>query len=634
MVKTRTVVQTRTHAQKYFQKLAKSINSDNSLNIDDVINGSGEKKHLSTTTSSSKKVKKEFIEPQSALSFTQEVSPPIKLPTQSPALKPAYYTFDPEYLAQNMRTPSLDTSMLPPVPNFTMPSPAACGKRKHAELKVAQMLTGSRMDVEGAQVLSSLKSEKSSGKILPTKLSIINPEDAFETELAEPGTPWESQIKALNYSNNHSNISELTETKQKSIFEKLYQLISVGDTDHLSQYLSEANENLENLLDNAKTSLESSLTGSLISQTSLETPSKTKPSLLLSNTLNFLSRNNLSLLIEVLQLDETNFSQNTIYDICKLLIDYGANIFWADQFGNNALHFSARFGYERVGKLLLSHGSPINSCNFDGDTASHISIKSKKLGFLSMLVNLGANLHIRNNAALSPLELASQLAETIEERHQIRNFLFGIEPRLRTLILFHEDFMCHSTRSLYDWEGPSRVASIINKLRNEEEFPLLEVEITNQFSKADVTLLGRVHSPEYLAFVNDLAKRVRSHEGISEDTVPFTPQVQKYLMRQSSEEIKNSEYSDTVFSSGTLDAARRAAGAVAHAVDRVLLGRNRNAFCAVRPPGHHSGYEGLLNDTDSCGFCIFNNIAAGALHALEEHNCERVAIIDLDIHHG
>jgi acetoin utilization deacetylase AcuC-like enzyme len=116
--------------------------------------------------------------------------------------------------------------------------------------------------------------------------------------------------------------------------------------------------------------------------------------------------------------------------------------------------------------------------------------------------------------------------------------------------------------------------------------------------------------------------------------LPFTPQVQRFVMRQASEELKSSENCDTSFSVGTLKAARRAAGAVAHAVDRVMLGRNRNVFCALRPPGHHAGYNGLLDGANSCGFCIFNNVAAGALHALEEHQCERVAIIDLDVHHG
>ena len=74
---------------------------------------------------------------------------------------------------------------------------------------------------------------------------------------------------------------------------------------------------------------------------------------------------------------------------------------------------------------------------------------------------------------------------------------------------------------------------------------------------------------------------------------------------------------DTSFSIGSLTAARRAAGGVMTAVDRVLRGRNRNAFCVVRPPGHHAGLNGLLADANSHGFCIFNSVAAGALHALE-----------------
>lgn len=70
----------------------------------------------------------------------------------------------------------------------------------------------------------------------------------------------------------------------------------------------------------------------------------------------------------------------------------------------------------------------------------------------------------------------------------------------------------------------------------------------------------------------------------------------------------------------------------------MLVGRNRNAFCIVRPPGHHAGINGLLSDAESCGFCLFNNVAAGAMHALsdEKHRprCERCAIVDVDAHHG
>lgn len=64
--------------------------------------------------------------------------------------------------------------------------------------------------------------------------------------------------------------------------------------------------------------------------------------------------------------------------------------------------------------------------------------------------------------------------------------------------------------------------------------------------------------------------------------------------------------------------------------------RYRNAFCVVRPPGHHAGISGLLEGGESCGFCIFNNIAAGALHAISDDNskCNRCAIVDIDVHHG
>ena len=68
----------------------------------------------------------------------------------------------------------------------------------------------------------------------------------------------------------------------------------------------------------------------------------------------------------------------------------------------------------------------------------------------------------------------------------------------------------------------------------------------------------------------------------------------------------------------------------------MLVGRNRNAFCVVRPPGHHAGINGLLEGGESCGFCIFNNVAAGALYAISDDRllCERCAIVDIDVHHG
>ena len=85
---------------------------------------------------------------------------------------------------------------------------------------------------------------------------------------------------------------------------------------------------------------------------------------------------------------------------------------------------------------------------------------------------------------------------------------------------------------------------------------------------------------------------------------------------------------DTSMNAKSLSAALRAAGAVVSATDAVMAGDASNAFCAVRPPGHHA------TPTRPMGFCIFNNVAIGAMHAIEQHGLERVAVLDFDVHHG
>lgn len=85
---------------------------------------------------------------------------------------------------------------------------------------------------------------------------------------------------------------------------------------------------------------------------------------------------------------------------------------------------------------------------------------------------------------------------------------------------------------------------------------------------------------------------------------------------------------DTTMNPATWGAALRAAGAVVDATDRVIAGELTNAFCAVRPPGHHARPGAAM------GFCFFNNIAIGVRHALDAHGLQRVAVIDFDVHHG
>jgi acetoin utilization deacetylase AcuC-like enzyme len=85
---------------------------------------------------------------------------------------------------------------------------------------------------------------------------------------------------------------------------------------------------------------------------------------------------------------------------------------------------------------------------------------------------------------------------------------------------------------------------------------------------------------------------------------------------------------DTAMSPGTWEASLRAAGAAVLATDLVISKQAANAFCSVRPPGHHA------MRTRAMGFCLFNNVAVGIMHAIEEHGLKRVAVIDFDVHHG
>jgi acetoin utilization deacetylase AcuC-like enzyme len=85
---------------------------------------------------------------------------------------------------------------------------------------------------------------------------------------------------------------------------------------------------------------------------------------------------------------------------------------------------------------------------------------------------------------------------------------------------------------------------------------------------------------------------------------------------------------DTAVSAGSREAALRAVGGVCAAVDAVVAGDCDNAFCAVRPPGHHAERQTAM------GFCLFNNIAIGALHARDKHRLHRIAVVDFDVHHG
>ncbi len=128
----------------------------------------------------------------------------------------------------------------------------------------------------------------------------------------------------------------------------------------------------------------------------------------------------------------------------------------------------------------------------------------------------------------------------------------------------------------------------------------------------DVNLL-RVSAP--MAADDDILRiHPREHINYLKDSVPETG-------------FKSLD-GDTHISSGSLTAAYRAAGGVLRAVDLVLSGEAKNAFAAIRPPGHHA------ETLSAMGFCLFGNIALGVKHALDFHGLKKVAVIDFDVHHG
>lgn len=144
----------------------------------------------------------------------------------------------------------------------------------------------------------------------------------------------------------------------------------------------------------------------------------------------------------------------------------------------------------------------------------------------------------------------------------------------------------------------------------------------------------RVERLERILAVADAAEFAgldRAEAPLAEDRFLLLAHAAAYL-REVAEAIPEKGFrsldADTHVSPGSLTAARRAAGAVVMAVDTVMSGEAQNAFCAVRPPGHHAERARAM------GFCIFGNAAIGALHALENHGLSRVAILDFDVHHG
>ncbi len=171
---------------------------------------------------------------------------------------------------------------------------------------------------------------------------------------------------------------------------------------------------------------------------------------------------------------------------------------------------------------------------------------------------------------------------------------------MTTLLITHPSFIAHDTGPGHP-ERPDRMRAIDKVLAHETFASLKRVEAP---LRADVEeAIGLAHPAAHFHSVEKAARAI-------------------------SGEALGRIDGDTVISAGTWEAAQRAVSAGLEAVDQVMAGRAHNAFCQVRPPGHHAESDRAM------GFCLFSNAAIAALYARKKHGAERVAVIDFDVHHG
>lgn len=528
-----------------------------------------------------------------------------------------------------------------PRSKFPEPSPAATGKRKLAEMAAARMLAGvgspdgpptpPAPDPPSASLrLSNAPPPPLFSRNKGATLQIVNPESLGVTYQTKgkrgdsPMTPWDGELEALVVS------AALDEDEDKGVSLSIEtDLVSANyDTGDNKLLCTASTPSNVHPIHGPPDAFERSPLHQAVCSQDVEAL-RTLLQVVEPEDLQRIDEAGFSPLHSACAVllhpeRDNNVDENGCNEMVRLLLSAGAKPTQLDSKGNCPLHWAARAGDSDATDQLLSCNGNLfeNVQNSSGETPLHWGLRAGNKGadIVALLLTHGARPGILDKnfrraidvaaegfldddmsiAAVAlrgagkskkpPGEMKKLLTQSNQERRDCRaNILIRSTPS-RTLVLHHPECLEHHTKSQADWEAPDRVRTIMKRILPSSDptgatetsgiFPY-EVTVSQEFDRASLDLLSRVHSTEYLSFVNtlskDLERKVHETGGASSQdsdplswspppVVPFTPMVQRTMIRIHESNVKLSDNSDTSFSVGSLRAARRAAGAVQHAV--------------------------------------------------------------------
>ena len=261
-------------------------------------------------------------------------------------------------------------------------------------------------------------------------------------------------------------VSVGTVSEQQQFLNKVRSCIQLGDIGRLAEILNAA-ERSSRAVGSSSFSESSSSSSSVLNyqereqaaegqalpvQSELQRQAKGATSSAVASSLNRLERQEqpLSVLMEAVNLDGPDVDESSVLNMVNILILHGADGRFCDADNCSCLHILAARGFAAVGKLFLTSGCPPDArTRSAGETAAHLAARHGHTEFLTLLAEFGADLRVRNHQSRSPLDLigyvqASEAMSGPRPEHPLRDVmrkeLLLLEPRLRTLLLFHEDF--------------------------------------------------------------------------------------------------------------------------------------------------------------------------------------------------